>query len=54
MVVQAVQETVFPFDRLPAWPEKKHDSFIICITMGLADDAIAAAFRSHLDVPNLA
>jgi G3E family GTPase len=51
MVVQAVQETMFPLERLPAWPGKKRDSFIVCITMGLADDAIAAAFRSHLDVP---
>jgi G3E family GTPase len=52
VVVQAVQETLFPFEPLAAWPGGKPDSFIVCITMGLADDAIAAAFRSHLDVPN--
>jgi G3E family GTPase len=52
VVVQAVQETMFPFERLAAWPEGKHDSFIVCITMGLADEAIAAAFRSHLDAPD--
>jgi G3E family GTPase len=50
VVVQAVQETVFPFERLAAWPAGKQDSFIVCITMGLADDALAGAFRSHLAV----
>lgn len=52
VVVQAVQETLFPFERLPAWPGGKPDSFIVCITMGLADDALAAAFRSHLGAPD--
>jgi G3E family GTPase len=52
VVVQAVQETMFPFEWLAAWPAGKNDSFLVCITMGLADDAIAAAFRSHLDVPD--
>jgi G3E family GTPase len=52
VVVQAVQETVFPIDRLPAWPGGKRDSFLVFITMGLADEAIAAAFQSHLDVRN--
>jgi G3E family GTPase len=52
VVVQAVQETVFPFDRLPAWPRGKPDSFLVFITMGLADEAIAAAFQSHLAVGN--
>jgi G3E family GTPase len=54
VVVQAVQETMFPFDCLPAWPAEKHDSFIVCITMGLPNDAIAAPFRSHVDAPRLA
>jgi G3E family GTPase len=52
VVVQAVQETMFPFEWLAAWPAEKKDSFLVCITMGLADEAIAAAFRSHLDVPD--
>jgi G3E family GTPase len=52
VVVQAVQETVFPFDRLPAWPDGKPDSFLVFITVGLADDAITAAFQSHLDGRN--
>jgi G3E family GTPase len=52
VVVQAVQETLFPFERLPAWPGGQPDSFIVCITMGLADGALAAAFRSHLDAPD--
>jgi G3E family GTPase len=47
-VVQAVRQSLFAPEQLPAWPDGKRDSFLVCITTGLASDAIAAAFRSHM------
>jgi G3E family GTPase len=47
-VVQAVRQSLFAPEQLPTWPDGKRDSFLVCITTGLASDAIAAAFRSHM------
>lgn len=51
IVVQAVQQTIFPVDRLPSWPDSKVRSFIVCIAIGLTEEAMAEAFRSHMDLP---
>ncbi|MDB5776469.1 MAG: GTP-binding protein [Herbaspirillum sp.] len=49
VVVQAVGQTVFPVEKLAAWPAPgKRDSFVVCISTGLTADAVAAAFRSHM------
>ena len=50
LVIQAVQQTIFPVDRLPSWPDGKARSFIVCIAIGLTEESIAEAFRSHLDL----
>lgn len=48
-VVQAVQQTLFPFEALRAWPPGTQQGFLVFITMGLDSAALAQAFRSHLD-----
>lgn len=50
IVVQAVQQTIFSLDRLPSWPDNKVRSFIVCIAIGQIEDAMAEAFRSHMDL----
>ncbi|HEY4318537.1 MAG TPA: GTP-binding protein [Herbaspirillum sp.] len=48
-VVQAVCGTLFPPEKLAAWPDGRRDSFLVCIMSGLPPDAVGAAFRSHMD-----
>jgi G3E family GTPase len=50
VVVQAVQQTIFPVDRLSSWPDGKVRSFIVCIAIGLTEEAMAEAFRFHADL----
>jgi G3E family GTPase len=49
-VIQAVRQSLFAPEKLAAWPDEKHDSFLVCITTGLKPNTIGAAFRSHMVV----
>lgn len=48
IVIQAVQQTIYALDRLPSWPDSKVRSFIVCIAIGLTEEAMIEAFRSHM------
>jgi hypothetical protein len=45
-----VHGALFPPEQLPCWPGAAKDSFIVCITAGLSDDAIARPFRPHMGI----
>ncbi len=51
IVIQVVQQRIFPFEKLPSWPEDKVGGFIVLITIGPIDGAIDKEFRSHIGVP---
>jgi G3E family GTPase len=50
VVVQAVQQTIYPVARLSSWPDGKVRSFIVCIAIGLTEEAMAEAFRFHTNL----
>ena len=50
IVVQAVQQTIFPVDQLSSWPDGKVRSFIVCIAIGLTEEALAESFRFQTDL----
>jgi G3E family GTPase len=47
LVIQAVQQTRFPIERLAAWPEGQRDSFLVFISIGLGQCDVGHLFRSH-------
>ena len=47
-IVQAVRQTLFPIEKLDAWPDGKRESFVVCITTGLKAGVVEAAFRGHM------
>jgi G3E family GTPase len=54
LVVQAVRNRLFPFEKPAALPDAAADSFLVCISLGLPPEKITQEFRSHLDEPDSA
>lgn len=47
LVIQTVQQTRFPLERLALWPEGQRDSFVVFISIGLGDCDVGHLFRTH-------